>query len=520
MRNKKIVPVFLFVLAFLFTQSALAKNSKNGDYKTKSHTHQKDTYKSGYKKKHKNGRPFQALLALIEENKSLIGSNHQANTEQDQLLLSMLESNKSLIDSNQSLITTQSNTLMDIVTSFLTIKSAIDTNHNQNISQDQLLMNMIEEGKAFNATQNQALVSMIASNTTLIDSNQNQNVSQDQMLLNMIKESKALIDANRSDITTLTITTSELKTKVTSLDNEIITIQDKITANENELRSVLTQLEQSNYEMSLISQDLLNLSATHTADLITMKSEIAWLKAQASGLDLELKALAESLSQKLVDLNTAIAENSIALDGLMNEILLLTAETTQITAMISSLNTTISDLEQRTTQHEQQLVVLAQQFTALSAQVTVMTTPANTPVDLTGVHAEYDFDGRKVYFWKTPPCANLNDFANFCQSRGLSWWRAKSQSDAQKVIDFGYNLDSHHTWIQIFGITSQKGTSGLLDGFNVNLDGPACVSGSNDGFTGIRKMQCSMCNPEDHGNKSCCWDASHQYDWFVCEATN
>jgi len=280
---------------------------------------------------------------------------------------------------------------MDMVTSFLTIKTQIDSNHNQNISQDQLLMNMLEEVKAYNFAQIQALASMITSNTALIYTNQNHNISQDQMLLSMIKESKVLIDANRSDIAILTTTTSELKIKVTSLDDEIIAIQDRITANENELRDILTQLNQSSDRMSLITQDLLNLSATHSADLLAVNNEIAWLKAQASSLDLELKALAESLSQKLTDLNIAIADNSIALDGLMNEILLLTAETTQITAMISSLNTSISDLEQRSVQHEQQLGTLAQQFTALSAQVTSLTTPINAPVDFTGMSCRMCF---------------------------------------------------------------------------------------------------------------------------------
>ncbi|MCW8855177.1 MAG: hypothetical protein OQK76_07480 [Gammaproteobacteria bacterium] len=514
MRFKKTIPVFLFILAFLFTQSTLAKDSKTREYKTKYHTHQKNTHKH---KDKQNGQPFQALIAMIEENKSLINTNHQANTDQSQILLGMIESNKSLIDSNQTLLSTQNKTLMDMVTSFLSLKTAVDSNQNQNVSQDQLLMNMIEESKALNTAQNQALVSMIESNTTLIDNNQNQNISQDQMLLNMIKESQTLIDANRSDIAILTTTTSELKLKATSLDNEIIIIQDKVTTNENELRNVMAQLAESNNQMSLITQDLLNLSANHTADITMVNSEIAWLKAQISGLDLELKSLAEGLSQKLVDLNTAISKNSIALDGLMNEILLLTAETTQITALISSLNTAIADLEQRSENHEQQLGTLTQQFTAVSAKVTEISNSGIVPVDLTGVHAEYDFDGRKVYFWKTPPCANLNDFVSFCQNRGLSWWRAKSQADAQKLVDYGYNLDSNHTWIQIYGVTSQKGTSGLLDGFNITVDAPACVSGSNDGFTGIRKMQCSMCNPEDHGNKSCCWDSSHQYDWFVCE---
>ena len=520
MRISKKISTAVFILTFLLVNNAFAKDSHRNDYK-KPNTHKLESSQPKNDKKHNHGRPFQALLTLIEENKSLINANQQDNINQDQVLLNLIESNKSLIESNQTLNASQNKNILEMLASYLNV---IETNHQDNISQDQLLMNMIDESKAFTTAQNQALIGLIDSNTALINNNQNTNINQDQMLLSMINDSRLLIDANRADIANLTLATSDLKLKVTSLDNEIIVIQDKVTTNENELRSVLSQLQQSNNQISLITQDLLNLSATHTADLQTVNNEIAWLKAQVSGLDQELKALAENLSKKLTDLNTAISENSIALDGLMNEILLLTAETTQITAMISSLNTAITDLEQRSSQQEQQLGILAQQFTSMGEQLATITNPASVPVNLTGVHAEYTFDNRTVYFWKTPPCADLNLFENFCQNRGLNWWRAKSQADAQKLIDYGYNLDSNHTWIQIFGVTTQKGTAsgiaGLLDGFSVNVDQPACMADSTTGFTGIRKKPCSMCNPEDNNNKSCCWDVDHQYDWFVCESIN
>lgn len=528
MSNQNRIAVFLLSLTFLFSTTVYAKDHERNSNSSRHQSYVKNTYKkvvnkyrNEHKKKHDRGRPFAALIAMIEENKSVISSNHKENINQDQALLEMIESNKSLIDHNQEFNETQNKSIMDLVSSFMdkitANKNQIDSNHQQNLSQEQLLLNMIEESQAYNAAQNQSLLSMIESNQVLIDTNQNQNVSQDQMLLNMIEESRALISANSADIASLALTTNDLKLKVTSIDNEIIAIQDRVTINENELRGVMTQLEQSSHQISMITQDLVTLSTTHANDLAAINTEISWLKAQVSGLDQELKALAEDLSLKLVDINTAISENSIALDGLMNEVLLLTAETTQITALISSLNTSIADLEQRSAQHQDQLDILAQQFTALSAQVTEITTPAIVDVDLTGVHAEYEFDGRKVYFWKTPPCADLNQFQNFCQNRGLSWWRAKSQADAQKLLDFGYNLDSYHTWIQIHGVTSQPGSTGLLDGFDVNVNGPSCIAGSSDGFTGIRKWGCSMCNPEDNGNKSCCWDIGHQYDWFVCE---
>jgi len=138
-------------------------------------------------------------------------------------------------------------------------------------------------------------------------------------------------------------------------------------------------------------------------------------------------------------------------------------------------------------------------------------------VDLTGVFAEYAFDGRTVYIWKTPvPCADLTLYTTFCTDRGLAWWSPKSAADAQELITFAYNLDLYHTWIQIYGSTTTD-VSGLVGGYPVIVDSPGCVDGSSSGWTAFRKWGCSFCDPENQSNASCCWDGDHMYDWFVCE---
>jgi len=129
---------------------------------------------------------------------------------------------------------------------------------------------------------------------------------------------------------------------------------------------------------------------------------------------------------------------------------------------------------------------------------------------------QYDFEARTVYIFKSDKCADLNQHTTYCQDRGLTWWKAKSQADAQKLIDVAFGLDQWHTWIQVFGAATNN--NGTVDGYNVVVDGPGCVESSPDGWTAFRKWACSFCEPTNYQSQSCCWDKDHAYDWFVCQS--
>lgn len=135
-------------------------------------------------------------------------------------------------------------------------------------------------------------------------------------------------------------------------------------------------------------------------------------------------------------------------------------------------------------------------------------------IQMAAAFHSYPFEGRTVYLYKTSKCAALDQQVNFCENNGLTWWKAKSQADAQKLIDVAFSLDQHHTWIQVFG--AQTNGQNQVDGFNVTIDG-GCGEGSPDGWTAFRKWACSFCEPTAHETQSCCWDKDHQYDWFACE---
>ena len=135
--------------------------------------------------------------------------------------------------------------------------------------------------------------------------------------------------------------------------------------------------------------------------------------------------------------------------------------------------------------------------------------------DLAGVHSTYPFEGRTVYLWRTPTCADLTGYTGFCAARGLTWWRPRSAADAQQLVNHAFSLDSTHTWVQVFGLAT---TAGVIGGYAVTTDDPSCVGYSSSADWGaFRKWACSFCLPSSHSNQSCCWDSDHAYDWFVCE---
>ena len=137
-------------------------------------------------------------------------------------------------------------------------------------------------------------------------------------------------------------------------------------------------------------------------------------------------------------------------------------------------------------------------------------------VDVADAFASYESAGRTVYIFKSSKCANLDLHVEFCQNKGLAWWKAKSQADAQQLITFAYNLDNWHTWIQVHGAATVMNPP-TVDGYSVTVDGAGCVDSSPGGWTAFRKWACSFCEPANQQNESCCWDKDHAYDWFVCE---
>lgn len=143
-----------------------------------------------------------------------------------------------------------------------------------------------------------------------------------------------------------------------------------------------------------------------------------------------------------------------------------------------------------------------------------------TCAPLTPPFSSYTSEGRTVNIYKSPKCADLTANVDFCQQQGQSWWKPKSQADAQALIDNAFAIDSYHTWIQVYGVSTGNGTVG---GYPITVNAPGCATySSGSDWAGFRKWGCSYCDsdtvsPYGPANLSCCWDDGHEYDWFVCE---
>jgi hypothetical protein len=131
-----------------------------------------------------------------------------------------------------------------------------------------------------------------------------------------------------------------------------------------------------------------------------------------------------------------------------------------------------------------------------------------------GYYSWYSSEGRSVYAYMSDPATPLTSYDSFCEDHGLTWFAPTSAADAQLMIDTLYSYDAYHTWI-VTKNTVVVGAPLLFGGYAVTVDGPDCVEGSDSGFSGIRKVACSSCDPDLYGTTSC-WDG-HGYDWLVCQ---
>merc|ERR1719487_226309 len=144
---------------------------------------------------------------------------------------------------------------------------------------------------------------------------------------------------------------------------------------------------------------------------------------------------------------------------------------------------------------------------------TVAVAPAPAPVADTAT-ATWESDGRKVHLFKTAKGVDLRTQTTFCTDKSLLWWSPKSQADAQALITKAYEADNGHTWIQLHNVA--MALPATIGGFAVTVDDGSCTSVGTKEWSAVRKVGCSVCDPELNEWKSSCWD-HNEYDWFACE---
>merc|ERR1719482_1739150 len=144
-----------------------------------------------------------------------------------------------------------------------------------------------------------------------------------------------------------------------------------------------------------------------------------------------------------------------------------------------------------------------------SIKTTTTTTTTVAPIPPPAVDdasLQYESEGRTVYLFKTSKCVDVRTQTTFCPDKSLLWFTPKSQADADKLVADSYAVDTWHTWIQLYQVPYEFDVGGVNMG-----------SASQD-WSAIRQWSSRRCTTDTNNYESCCWDKSHEYDWFVCEA--
>lgn len=338
---------------------------------------------------------------------------------------------------------------------------------------------------------------------------------QEQMDANL-----ALIQANQGDISALQVQTSTLLDLFGDLGGQLQLLDGRVANNENELAAVNGELDSVSGSLTALFSDVSELASRHDQDLQEVRQQISDLSDVVNSNVQSINALNAQLVAKAAELSGAIADNALAVDGLAADLSLLNAQANMLSLQLISAQQSIASLEVRAQAHETALSdVLLRVATAEEA----LANHSHGEVDLTGVELSYESAGRDVHIFKTPTAAILADHTEFCESRGLVWWSPKSSVDAQLLLDNARAIDNYHTWVQVYGLVTTTGNPATMNGFAFAPDSPSCVSGSSEGWAGVRDWGCSLCDPDGSSNSSYaglshCWDTSHQYDWFACEA--
>ncbi|GGI73900.1 hypothetical protein [Shewanella gelidii] len=339
-----------------------------------------------------------------------------------------------------------------------------------------------------------------------------------QELQSLIDSNLALIQANQGDISNLQSISTFLLSSLNDVDSQLANLDSRVTGNEAELASVNGELDAIDGSLIDLYANISQLADRHSSDMANIQNQIDSLSNAVSGNSIAINELSIQLAAKAQELSQAIADNALAVDGLTTDLSLLNAQLNLLSLELTSAVQQLAALELRAANHEAEIVALMLRISTVEDIVE----NHSHDVDLTGVELSYESEGRDVHIFKTERAAVLADNIEFCESRGLAWWSPKSSVDAQLLLDNARAIDNYHTWVQVYGLITTTGNPATMNGFPFYPDSPSCVAGSSSGWAGVRDWGCSLCDPDSSsygGNGlSYCWDTSHQYDWFACEA--
>lgn len=186
-----------------------------------------------------------------------------------------------------------------------------------------------------------------------------------QTLNSLIETNQALIEANQADIADLQATTDGLRADVDALFVDVGTLKDRVAVNEAELDQAFASMNGLWEDVASLASDLQLLQTRHEADIAEMKIQIDTMKSSLATLNDQMLALADTLSQKAAELRNAIDENATGLWKLLADVVLLTAEVSNMNVAVTDQENNISSLNDQVVGHTAKLLELGNRLQAL-----------------------------------------------------------------------------------------------------------------------------------------------------------
>jgi len=389
-----------------------------------------------------NGRPFQELNALIEENASAIDGNGELIEQNSTAILSLsselsvldsrvvvLENNvdgfSARVESLETIVTTNSN---DIILAFAKISSVHATLSEMDVT-------IASNTQAINNLE----VSMSSTEESIAELNQN------------LGDLSAVVAVNASAITAVEDDILVAEAHLSSLQDDVVTNADEILSVQNDLNDLnaslaslnaivdsnVSRIIQTEEDIATATEQLDILTAQHydlyaligaNADaseeaIASLKTELsALIAANESGIidnDAELVALSLELT-KLAENNSAIAQdlrdqmlalallvdsNSTSITALQTQVGTLSGALATLNAQYNQLSNLYNRLRSDSLYHQKQIDQLRSEMNGLSGRVDdleALHAPVYTFTDKYNVNDIAHVDALRDFFIGTP----------------------------------------------------------------------------------------------------------------------
>jgi len=184
-----------------------------------------------------------------------------------------------------------------------------------------------------------------------------------------IQTNRALIEQNRAAIDQLQLDVSELKDAVHSIDSRLTGLTEQVAANAHSLEDAFALIATAQGDIQALYNEMLRLAARHEEDISNIHMALAEIRSDLSSLSAQTTQLAADLEQKITELRSLISDNTIAIDGLLTDIILINAELSSLNGQYNALLSAQSTLTDQLNHYSSRLDGFYAEMEGLKARI-------------------------------------------------------------------------------------------------------------------------------------------------------